>query len=142
MVELEESLCSQVEKDNEEEHHNLALEDNVGELHSLEVEDNVEELHDLLLEDIEEELHSLEVEDNVEVLLIVVNYNLVVVDMDLDHEAYEAEMAFDYYTFELHFEDKVVDILVVVPLAVDLEVDRMEVDLEVDHMEVDLMVGP
>ena len=122
MVELEESFCSQVEEDNEEEHHNLALEDNVGELHSLEVEDNVEELHDLLLEDIEEELHSLEVEDNVEVLLFVVNYNLVVVDMDLDHKAYEAEMEFDYYTLENYFEDMVVEYLVVV--------DYKEVDLE------------
>ena len=98
----------------------------------------MEELHNLMFEDIVEELHNLEVEyyfvdiyilvevGNLAALLIVVDYNLVVVDMDLDHKAYEAEMEFDYYTLENYFEDMVVEYLVVV--------DYKEVDLEVEAL--------
>ena len=66
--------------------------------------------------------HILVEVGNLAALLIVVDYNLVVVDMDLDHKAYEAEMEFDYYTLENYFEDMVVEYLVVV--------DYKEVDLE------------
>jgi hypothetical protein len=66
--------------------------------------------------------HILVEVGNLAALLIVVDYNLVVVDMDLDHKAYESEMEFDYYTLENYFEDMVVEYLVVV--------DYKEVDLE------------
>ena len=109
-----------------EEQHILVLGHNVEEHHILVLEDNAVELHDLVMEDIVEELHNLVEVCNVEALLIVENYNLVVVDMDLDHKAYEAEKEFDFYTFEHYFEDMVVEYLVVG--------DYKEVDLEVEAL--------
>ena len=56
-------------------------------------------------------LHN-QVEDyNLEALLIVVDYSLVVVDMHFVHMAYGVEMEFDYDIFDYYLEDMLIEYL-------------------------------
>jgi hypothetical protein len=69
------------------------------------------ELHNLVVVCSEVGLHN-QVEDyNLEALLIVVDYSLVVVDMHFVHMAYEVEMEFDYDIFDYYLEDMLIEYL-------------------------------
>jgi hypothetical protein len=80
------------------------------------------ELHNLVVVCSEVGLHN-QVEDyNLEALLIVVDYNLVVVDMHFVHMAYGVEMEFDYDIFDYYLEDMLIEYLeAVAPKEIDFE---------------------
>jgi hypothetical protein len=79
-------------------------------------------LHNLVVVCSEVGLHN-QVEDyNLEALLIVVDYNLVVVDMHFVHMAYGVEMEFDYDIFDYYLEDMLIEYLeAVAPKEIDFE---------------------
>jgi hypothetical protein len=80
------------------------------------------ELHNLVVVCSEVGLHN-QVEDyNLEALLIVVDYSLVVVDMHFVHMAYGVEMEFDYDIFDYYLEDMLIEYLeAVAPKEIDFE---------------------
>jgi hypothetical protein len=79
-------------------------------------------LHNLVVVCSEVGLHN-QVEDyNLEALLIVVDYSLVVVDMHFVHMAYGVEMEFDYDIFDYYLEDMLIEYLeAVAPKEIDFE---------------------